>query len=52
MRTVFVRVNGRGICYDLTDELIKELVPIDALIERIKRAYKTDDVIFEGFGDF
>lgn len=52
MTTVFARVNGRGICIDFTNEQIKELDNIEALVHTLKTMYMTEDVIFEGFGEF
>lgn len=52
MKTVFARVNGQGVCVDFTYEQLKELVTVENLVAVLKDRFKTDDVIFEGFGEF
>lgn len=52
MKTVFARVNGRGVCIDFTYEQLKELETIENLVHTLKTMYMTDDVEFEGFGEF
>ena len=52
MKTVFARVNGRGVCIDFTHEQLKELETVENLVHTLKTMYMSDDVIFEGFGEF
>ena len=52
MKTVFARVKGRGVCVDFTIEQLKEIATIDNLISVLRDHFETDDVVFEGFGEF
>ena len=52
MKTVFARVKGRGVCVDFTYDQLKEIATEDNLIAVLIEHFGTDDVVFEGFGEF
>lgn len=52
MRTVFARVKGRGVCVDFTTEQLKEIATFENLVAVLIEHFGTDDVVFEGFGEF
>ena len=52
VKTVFARVNGRGVCVDFTTEQLEEIATVDNLVSVLRDHFDTDDVIFEGFGEF
>lgn len=52
MKTVFARVNGRGVCVDFTHDQLKEIATFENLVAVLIEHFGTDDVVFEGFGEF
>lgn len=52
MKTVFARVNGRGVCVDFTYDQLKEIATFENLVAVLIEHFGTDDVVFEGFGEF